>query len=76
MYEEFAAKFAAKVGQLQVGAGTEAGVAQGPLINAAGLSKVESHVADARRPGRPRAVRRSSPSNAAATSSSRPCWPT
>ena len=47
IYEEFAAKFAAKVGQLQVGAGTEAGVAQGPLINAAGLGKVESHVADA-----------------------------
>jgi hypothetical protein len=46
IYEEFAAKFAAKVGQLQVGAGTEAGVAQGPLINAAG-GKVESHVADA-----------------------------
>ena len=47
VYEEFAAKFAAKVSQLQVGAGTEPGVAQGPLINAAGLDKVESHVADA-----------------------------
>ena len=47
IYEEFAAKFAAKVSQLQVGTGTEAGVAQGPLINAAGLGKVESHVADA-----------------------------
>jgi succinate-semialdehyde dehydrogenase/glutarate-semialdehyde dehydrogenase len=47
IYEEFATKFAAKVSQLQVGAGTEAGVTQGPLINAAGLDKVESHVADA-----------------------------
>src|SRR5574343_237263 len=47
IYEEFASKFAAKVSQLQVGPGTEAGVAQGPLINAAGLGKVEDHVADA-----------------------------
>jgi succinate-semialdehyde dehydrogenase/glutarate-semialdehyde dehydrogenase len=29
IYEEFAAKFAAKVGQLQVGAGTEAGSRRG-----------------------------------------------
>ncbi|WP_412478805.1 NAD-dependent succinate-semialdehyde dehydrogenase [Azonexus sp. IMCC34839] len=47
IYEEFAARFAEKVKQLRVGPGTEAGVAQGPLINAAGLAKVESHVADA-----------------------------
>ncbi len=47
IYEEFAARFAEKVQQLKVGPGTEAGVAQGPLINAAGLAKVESHVADA-----------------------------
>jgi succinate-semialdehyde dehydrogenase/glutarate-semialdehyde dehydrogenase len=47
IYEEFATKFAEKAGGLKVGDGTEAGVAQGPLINAAGLSKVEAHVADA-----------------------------
>ncbi|NTV69014.1 MAG: NAD-dependent succinate-semialdehyde dehydrogenase [Azonexaceae bacterium] len=47
IYEEFAAKFAEKARGLKVGDGTEAGVAQGPLINAAGLSKVEAHVADA-----------------------------
>ncbi len=47
IYEEFAARFAEKVQQLKVGPGTESGVAQGPLINAAGLAKVESHVADA-----------------------------
>ncbi|MBU1363813.1 MAG: NAD-dependent succinate-semialdehyde dehydrogenase [Gammaproteobacteria bacterium] len=47
IYEEFAGKFAEKASRLQVGDGTEAGVAQGPLINAAGLSKVEAHVADA-----------------------------
>ena len=47
IYEAFAAKFAEKARSLQVGPGTEAGVAQGPLINAAGLSKVEAHVADA-----------------------------
>jgi len=47
IYEQFAAKFAAKVGALKVGPGSEPGVAQGPLINAAGLAKVEAHVADA-----------------------------
>ncbi len=47
VYEEFAEKLAARVRNLQVGAGTEAGVTQGPLINAAGLAKVQAHVADA-----------------------------
>ena len=47
IYERFAEKLAARVGELQVGAGTEAGVTQGPLINAAGLNKVQSHVDDA-----------------------------
>ena len=47
IYEEFATKFAEKARGLKVGDGTEAGVVQGPLINAAGLSKVEAHVADA-----------------------------
>ncbi len=47
IYDEFAAKFAERVGQLKVGPGSEPGVAQGPLIDAAGLAKVEAHVADA-----------------------------
>ncbi len=47
VYEEFAEKLADRVRKLQVGAGTEAGVTQGPLINAAGLAKVQAHVADA-----------------------------
>lgn len=47
VYEEFAHKLAAKVAELKVGAGTEAGVNQGPLIDQAALAKVEAHVADA-----------------------------
>ncbi len=47
IYETFATRFAERSAQLKVGAGSEAGVAQGPLINAAGLAKVEAHVADA-----------------------------
>ncbi|MBS4018819.1 MAG: NAD-dependent succinate-semialdehyde dehydrogenase [Dechloromonas sp.] len=47
IYEEFARKLAERSLTLKVGAGTESGVAQGPLINAAGLAKVEAHVADA-----------------------------
>ena len=47
IYEEFAARFAEKARGLKVGDGSEEGVAQGPLINAAGLTKVEAHVADA-----------------------------
>jgi succinate-semialdehyde dehydrogenase/glutarate-semialdehyde dehydrogenase len=47
IYEEFARKLATRAGQLQVGAGVEEGVAQGPLIDDAALAKVEAHVADA-----------------------------
>jgi succinate-semialdehyde dehydrogenase/glutarate-semialdehyde dehydrogenase len=47
VYDAFAAKLAAKVAEFKVGAGTEAGVTQGPLINAKALAKVEEHVADA-----------------------------
>ncbi|TMH61652.1 MAG: aldehyde dehydrogenase family protein, partial [Betaproteobacteria bacterium] len=47
VYDAFAAKLAEKVRALKVGAGTEPGVAQGPLINADALAKVEEHVADA-----------------------------
>ena len=47
VYDAFAAKLAERVRALKVGAGTEAGVTQGPLINQAALDKVEEHVADA-----------------------------
>ena len=47
IYDAFAEQFAARVRQMKVGAGTEAGVTQGPLIDDAALTKVESHVADA-----------------------------
>jgi succinate-semialdehyde dehydrogenase/glutarate-semialdehyde dehydrogenase len=47
VYEEFVAKLAARAAQLKVGSGFEAGVAQGPLIDANALAKVEAHVADA-----------------------------
>jgi succinate-semialdehyde dehydrogenase/glutarate-semialdehyde dehydrogenase len=47
VYEEFAAKFAAKVKALKVGNGFEDGVVQGPLIEDAAVGKVQRHVADA-----------------------------
>jgi len=47
VYEAFAMKLAAAVASLHVGPGTEEGVSQGPLINAAAVAKVEEHIADA-----------------------------
>jgi succinate-semialdehyde dehydrogenase / glutarate-semialdehyde dehydrogenase len=47
VYDAFAEKLAQKVRALKVGAGTEAGVTQGPLINNDALAKVEEHVSDA-----------------------------
>ena len=47
IYDAFAARFGEKVAQLQVGAGMETGVTQGPLIDRAALSKVEALIADA-----------------------------
>ena len=47
IYDAFAQRLAARVGELRVGAGTDAGVTQGPLIDADALAKVESQVADA-----------------------------
>jgi succinate-semialdehyde dehydrogenase/glutarate-semialdehyde dehydrogenase len=47
VYEEFVAKFAAKVKTAKVGNGFEDGVNQGPLIEEAALQKVERHVKDA-----------------------------
>ncbi len=45
--EAFAQKLAAAVAALRVGAGTEEGVTQGPLIDAPALAKVEELLADA-----------------------------
>ena len=47
VYEAFARKLAARVAMLQVGPGSEPDVVQGPLIDTAGLEKVEAHLADA-----------------------------
>ena len=47
VYEEFVAKFAAKVRTAKVGNGFEDGVSQGPLIEEAALEKVQRHVDDA-----------------------------
>jgi succinate-semialdehyde dehydrogenase/glutarate-semialdehyde dehydrogenase len=47
VYDAFAAKLAERVRALKVGPGREAGVAQGPLINAEAVDKVEEHIADA-----------------------------
>ena len=47
VYDAFAAKLAVKVAQFKVGAGAEPGVQVGPLIEAAAVTKVQEHVADA-----------------------------
>jgi succinate-semialdehyde dehydrogenase/glutarate-semialdehyde dehydrogenase len=47
VYDAFSMKLKEAVEALKVGPGTEDGVTQGPLINAAALEKVEAHIADA-----------------------------
>ena len=47
LYEKFTEAFAAQVAAMKVGNGMEEGVTSGPLINAAAVSKVADHVADA-----------------------------
>lgn len=51
IYDEFSKKLASKISTLRVGAGNEAGVLQGPLIDMNAVKKVEEHIADARRLG-------------------------
>lgn len=47
VYEEFLEKFAAKVRSIKVGNGFDPGVAQGPQIEPAAITKIEQHLQDA-----------------------------
>jgi succinate-semialdehyde dehydrogenase / glutarate-semialdehyde dehydrogenase len=47
VYEVFVEKLVAKVRDITVGNGFDPGVAQGPMIDAAAIAKVEDHIADA-----------------------------
>lgn len=47
VYDEFVAKFTARVKQMKVGNGFEEGVVQGPLIEPSAVDKVKRHVLDA-----------------------------
>ena len=49
--QAFTDKLVAKVRALKVGNGVEAGVTQGPLIDAKAVAKIEEHIADARAKG-------------------------
>jgi succinate-semialdehyde dehydrogenase/glutarate-semialdehyde dehydrogenase len=51
VFDKFATKLVAKVAALKLGEGTADGVTQGPLIDAAAIEKIESHVADAVKKG-------------------------
>ncbi len=51
IFDEFTKKLAEKVSQLKVGAGIAEGITQGPLIDAAAIEKIESHVSDAVKKG-------------------------
>ena len=51
VYDAFVKKLAAKVKTLKVGNGFDAGVTQGPLIEASAVTKVERHVKDAVKKG-------------------------
>jgi succinate-semialdehyde dehydrogenase/glutarate-semialdehyde dehydrogenase len=51
VYEAFSEKLASAVRALKVGSGLDAGVEQGPMIDAAAVAKTEEHIADARAHG-------------------------
>ncbi|WP_186387661.1 NAD-dependent succinate-semialdehyde dehydrogenase [Stappia sp. TSB10P1A] len=64
IHDAFAERLAARVDALQVGPGTETGVAIGPMINVAAIDKINAHVADALDKGATRLTRaRNLPSN-------------
>lgn len=56
IHDAFVAKLAEKVNALKVGAGTEEGSTIGPMINAAAIEKITSHVDDAISKGAERAT--------------------
>ena len=47
VYDQFVAQLAAKAGAITVGNGFDAGIQQGPMIDAQAVAKVQAHVADA-----------------------------
>lgn len=47
VYDEFASKFVEKVSTLNVGNGADPDVTMGPMVDVAGVEKVESHIEDA-----------------------------
>ncbi|WP_320197526.1 NAD-dependent succinate-semialdehyde dehydrogenase [Agrobacterium sp. rho-13.3] len=47
VYDAFAAKLSARVSAMKVGAGTDANVDIGPMINAAAIDKINRHIEDA-----------------------------
>jgi len=47
IYDDFATRLVAKVAELKLGNGTDAGVTQGPLIDENAVRKIEQHIADA-----------------------------
>jgi succinate-semialdehyde dehydrogenase/glutarate-semialdehyde dehydrogenase len=47
IYDAFAARLASRVSAMKVGAGTEEGVAIGPMINRSAIEKIERHVSNA-----------------------------
>lgn len=47
VYDAFAEKLVAAVGQMKIGNGADAGVQVGPLIDEKAVEKIESHIADA-----------------------------
>jgi len=49
--QAFTDKLVAKVNTLKVGPGVDAGVTQGPLIDAKAVAKIEEHIADAKAKG-------------------------
>ncbi|MEE2949937.1 MAG: NAD-dependent succinate-semialdehyde dehydrogenase [Pseudomonadota bacterium] len=51
IYDAFAEHLSARVKEMKVGPGTEAGVAIGPMINEAAIEKIDRHIEDAKAKG-------------------------